>query len=720
MFRPRRAVLRALILSASVLPNVAVAADAERSADSDQQDAIVVTGTREQPYAVENVVSATKTDAPILKVPQIVNVVPEQVLLDQQVRSLSEALRNVSGITENNASFFGDTLIIRGFSSAGNGTLRDGYATIQEFALNAAVQRVEVLKGPASLLYGRFEPGGLINVITKKPQQTFAFDAYAQLSSRGTRRLVGDVTGPLSDGLAVRLVTEVEDSEYWRNVGRDRETVFLAPSLSWSSGPFSLLAQYEYVDARRPFDRGRVYFNGKRLDTPATRSFAEDFAELTQEMHSGHVTIGYAFSPNWRVEGKLVIQRGTGGDIQVRPRRLVLDAQGVPTGEFIRSVDGNRDTSDDRDYASANLHGKFETFGLRHTLLLGADYENYETATGYSVNSPQRGGFNIYDPVYGLLDQNFPLTRTPNSDSLQTFKTFGLYAQDLIEIGDQWTLVLGGRYETYEDFQISGAAINPPLDDSSGDTFLPRAGIVFQPRPNVSIYASYSRSFAPNPSTPAIGDQRASGPFPPEKGRSYELGVKGRILAGLTATAAVYDIVKQNVLITRDLGNGISVSEARAEVRSRGFEFDMVGEITPNLSVIGSYAYTDVRDPQSELSDSVRDVAKHTASLSATYRFTKGMPGLSLGAGVFHVGRRYGGQSTTADTQTSVPFFMPSYTTLDLNAGYELRLASNQLLYTRLTLRNATNVDYDQSSGTALRVYPGQPRTLFGTVGIRF
>lgn len=702
-------------MSVSALPSAALAAE------TDERDTIVVTGTREKPYAVDSTVSATKTDAPIMKVPQIVNVVPEQVLLDQQVQSMTEALRNVSGITQTNGAFFADTLKIRGFGTDG-AILRDGYTTIQEHALGSTVERIEVLKGPASLLYGRFEPGGLINVITKKPQQTFGFNVFTQLSSRGQHRLVGDITGPLGVGAAFRLVAEVEDSEYWRNVGHDKETVFIAPSLSFSSGSFSLLAQYEYLDTVRPFDRGRIYFNGKRLDTPSTRNFSEDFAELAQKIHSGNLTLGYAFNPNWRIETKLAIQRGEGGDFQIRPRRLVLDAQGVPTGEFIRSVDGNREIFDDRDYISANLHGKFETFGLRHTLLLGADYEKYDSGRGFSLGSPNSGGFDIYDPVYGLLDQSFAgLTRNPNSDSLQTLKTFGLYAQDLIEIGDQWTLVLGGRYEKYEDFQISGAAINQPSDDSSGATFLPRAGIVFfQPRPNISIYASYSRSFAPNASVPAIGDQPASGPFPPEKGRSYELGVKAQIFSGLTSTAAVYDIKKQNVLVTRDLGNGISITEARDKITSRGFEFDMIGEITPNLSVIASYAYTDASDPQSALGDNVQDVAKHTASLSATYRFTEGVPGLSLGAGVFHTGRRYGGQSAGADAQASIPFFMPGFTTLDLNAGYEMTPPSDHVLYTRLTLRNATDIDYDQSSGSALRVAPGQARTLYGTVGVRF
>lgn len=689
--------------------------------DATEVDEIIVTGRRDTPYAITQAVTATKSDAPLLKTPQAITVVPEQVILDQAAQNLTDVLRNVSGITEANTfGNTGDNFLIRGFESGAGSVLRDGYATVQDRALNASTERVEVLKGPASLLYGRFEPGGLINVITKKPQPTFGYELSSGFSNQGQRRATGDITGPLGGGFAYRLIAEYEDSEYWRNVGRDVERTYIAPSMSWASGPFNALAQYEYLDSAQPFDRGRVYFNGERLNTPADRNFAEDFAEFTQVLHAGNLTLGYRIDPDWRLEGKLAIQRSTGDDLQVRPRTLVVDANGVPTGEFIRSVDGNRDLSDERDYASLNLHGKLNTFGLRHTLLFGVDYEDYESATGFRVDSSRRGGFNIFNPVYGLLDQNLAQLKVqPNSDFLQTFKTTGLYAQDLIEITDRWTLVLGGRYEKFEDFSRSG--LSAPSDNSESDAFLPRVGAVYQPRSNVSIYASYSRAFAPNPSTPPQGDQPGFGPFPPEESRSYEIGVKAELFTGLTATLAAYDIEKRNVLVSRDIGGGESVVEAKDQITSQGIEFDLVGEITPRLSVIASYAYTDASDPQSVLGDNVVNVAKHTASLSGVYRFTDELTGLSFGGGVFHVGERFGGQSAGADAQVSVPFFLDSYTTLDLYAGYSRPLESGQTLFGRLTLRNATDEDYDQSSGfSALRVLPGQSRTLFATVGLRF
>jgi iron complex outermembrane receptor protein len=283
-------------------------------------------------------------------------------------------------------------------------------------------------------------------------------------------------------------------------------------------------------------------------------------------------------------------------------------------------------------------------------------------------------------------------------------------------LDDAWTLVLGGRYETFRDFTQSGSNVS---DRSKTDTLLPRLGLVFQPRPNMSVYASYSRAFAPNPSVPAEGSQPASGPFPPERSRSYEVGLKAELFSGVTTTLAVYDIRKNNVLETVDIGDGNTITEARDKVTSRGVEFDLAGEITRRLSVILSYAYTDAQDPQSTFQDNVVNVARHTGSLALSYRPGGALDGLSLGGGAYHVARRYGGLSQAPNGSTSVPFFLDGYTTFDLNAGYAFEVASGHSAYARMTLRNLTNRNYDQSAGNALRVVPGQARTLFATIGMR-
>lgn len=706
----------AFLSSTSLTATPAFAAAAAET--ETENDPIIVSGQAEGRYGISSASTGMKIDVPVLKTPQSVTAVSNEVILEQSAQVLSDVLRNVSGITEaNNFGNTGDNFIIRGFESGQGTVLRDGYTSVQVRALNASTERVEVLKGPASLLYGRFEPGGLINVITKKPQDSFHYNVNGNFSTRGQSRQVADVTGPLGGGFAFRVVGEYEDSDYWRKHGHDIERTYIAPSLSWSGGGFSMLAAYEYTDSTQPFDRGRVYFNGRRLDTPSTRYFGESFTTLEQRLHSGNLLLAYAIAPGWRVEAKYAIQRTSGSDLQVRPRSLVLDANRQPTGELIRSVDGNRDLSDDRDYVSLNLHGDVRVLGMRHKLLLGADYEIYESRRGYQVDSPRRGGFNIYDPTYGLLDPA-DLTVTPNSATIDRYKTGGLYFQDLVMVTDAWTLVFGGRYETFKDFTREGTNARP-TNDSKSDTFLPRLGLVYQPRPNVSVYASYSRAFAPNPSVPAEGDQPASGPFPPERARSYEVGIKSEILDGVTTTLAAYDIRKNNVLETVDIGDGNSITEARDKVTSRGIEFDLAGEITSRLSAIVSYAYTDANDPQSQADDRVINVARHTGSLSFSYRPGGVLEGTSLGAGAFHTGRRYGGLSQGPSGATNVPFFLAAYTTFDLNAGYALKLASGHTAYARLTLRNLTNCNFDQSAGNSLRVVPGQARTLFATVGMR-
>ncbi|TCU57965.1 iron complex outermembrane receptor protein [Novosphingobium sp. PhB57] len=675
-------------------------------------------GRSEGIYGISTASTGMKIDVPVLKTPQSITAISNAVILEQSAETLTDVLRNVSGITEANSfGNTGDNFMIRGFESGQGSVLRDGYLSVQVRALNASTERVEVLKGPASLLYGRFEPGGLVNVVTKKPLDSFHYNISANASTRGQSRQMADVTGPLGGGFAFRLIGEREDSDYWRPHGHDIERTFVAPSLSWSGHGFSLLATYEYTDSTQPFDRGRVYYNGKRLDTPATRYFGEAFTTLKQRLHSGNVLLGYVFAPGWRMEAKYAIQRTSGSDLQVRPRSLVVGADGEATGELIRSLDGNRDLHDNRDYLSLNLHGDVQMLGMRHKLLFGADYETYESLRGFQVDSPRRGGFNIYDPVYGLLDQNLAeLTVTPNSATVDRYRTAGLYVQDLVMLDDAWTLVLGGRYETFRDFTQSGSNVS---DRSKTDTFLPRLGLVFQPRPNMSVYASYSRAFAPNPSVPAEGSQPASGPFPPERSRSYEVGLKAELFSGVTTTLAVYDIRKNNVLETVDIGDGNTITEARDKVTSRGVEFDLAGEITRRLSVILSYAYTDAQDPQSTFQDNVVNVARHTGSLALSYRPGGALDGLSLGGGAYRVARRYGGLSQAPNGSTSVPFFLDGYTTFDLNAGYAFEVASGHSAYARMTLRNLTNRNYDQSAGNALRVVPGQARTLFATIGMR-
>jgi len=686
-----------------------------------ERDLIVVTGTyTSDSFTAQEGRSALKMDVPLIRTPQSVQIIPQEVILVQAATQLSDVLRNVSGITDNN-SFGGvqDNFNLRGFNTDNNDILRDGYMSISDRALNGAVERVEVLKGPSSLLYGRFSPGGLVNVVTKKPLDSFYANLSTSHSTRGQSRQAFDVTGPVAPGVAIRLIGEYEDSDAWRNVGHGNKSKFIAPSIRIGNDSTSLLAQYEYFDNDQGFDRGRVAFDGAVIKLPATRSLGEDFAYYRQTVHNANLLFSQQLGGGWHVDAKASGQWEKHDDLQVRPRGLALDASGNPTGFFRRSVDGNKDAEARAYYISVNIGGRVETGPLTHTLLLGVDHNRLREGRGYSVDSPARADFNIFDPVYGLLDANLALLqRVANSNYVDRRRSTGFYAQDLVEIGSRWSLLLGGRYDRFSSYSQNGVAL--PTDDSSGDTFLPRVAALYQPLKTVSIYASFSRSFKPNAATPPQGGQPAFGPFPPEKGRGYEIGIKSLLFSRVNVTLAAFDIKKQNVLRSETDGNGNSVTTASAEVTSKGVELDVAGEIAPGVSLIATYSYIKARDPQNITGDRrVLNVAPHKATLSAMWR-PQAVPGLSAGGGVYHYGRRYGGLSGSP-SGARVPFYLDAYTTAELYAGYEVSLgAGRPTLYMRLTLRNLGNLNYDQISNGDLRIDPGQARTLFGTVGLRF
>lgn len=688
---------------------------------------VTVVGESEQvDYNAEVSTSALKVPTPIIKIPQAVNVIPGAVIEDQAAEEMRDVVRNVSGIQEDGT--FGnstDNFTIRGFDSR-NAILRDGYTTVSNRTLNANIERVEVLKGPASLLYGRFEPGGLINVITKKPRFVLSGEGRGFFSSQGAQLFQLDLTGPLAQNTAVgnlafRVVGEQENSDYWRNFG-ERNRTFLAPSLALDYGTGDVTLQYEFLDSRQPFDRGRIFFDGEPLDTPPERRFGEDWERLEETIHLGSVLLDQKLSKAWQLSFKGAYQDVTGFDRQARPRSLTLDENGNPTGELIRRTDGSSDRFDRRYYASLNVTGEEELLGWTHTLLAGIDYEDSEGGRDVFIVGPDQGGFNIFDPTYGLLEESSAEPIEP-SDFTNTFTTFGVYIQNSVDFSEQWTAVIGGRFEDYENFQQSNfGEISPPSDDSEGNTFLPRLGLVYRPLTNLSFYASYSESFQPN-SVPVLPESNEPiGEIDPQEGISYEIGAKAQLFTGLNLTLALFDIERQNVVnVSLDENNDL-VFNVSDEVTSRGVELDLTGIITPNWNIIAAYSYIDASDPDSPLRDEVQNVAEHSGSVSSTYRLTEGLlSGLEFGGGVYFVGERFGGGTAGATTQLQEPFFLDGYTKVDLHASYTFPVpAGDSQVRAQVNLRNVFDEEYFPSATSALRVRPGEVRALFGSIAWEF
>jgi iron complex outermembrane receptor protein len=322
--------------------------------------------------------SVMRASTPLQEIPQTVNVVPAQVIRDQAPRNLDDALANVSGITQGNTlGSTQDSVMTRGFGDNRNGSImRDGMPVVQGRGLNATVDRVEVLKGPASLLYGIQDPGGVVNMVSKQPE----LDPYNALTLRGSTYGEGkngsggtfDSTGVLGEsGLAYRLVLDHEDEDYWRNYGVHRETL-VAPSLAWFGESTQLTFAYEHREFLTPFDRGTVIDprDNHPLDIPRDRRLDEPFNNMEGRSDLYHFQADHDLNDNWKAHFGYSWNRETYDASQVR-----VTAVDTSNGTLTRSMDGTQNAISTDRFTTASLEGKIDVAGMQHDLVLGVDDE---------------------------------------------------------------------------------------------------------------------------------------------------------------------------------------------------------------------------------------------------------------------------------------------------------------------------------------------------------
>ncbi len=638
----------------------------------------------QEDYSAPRSSTATKTDASNLEIPQAVNVVNAQILGDQQARSLDDALKNVSGVTMgNNFGHTRDSHFIRGFSGGFFGSsgsvLRDGIRSMSSRSFSITTDRVEVLKGPASLLYGILDPGGVINVISKKPLSQNFTQLGMIANSYGGGASWFDVSRPVTDTLATRVIVEHERSEYWRNFGDNRRTL-IAPSLAYQSGPWDISLNYEYLDFDVPFDRGTVFFNGRPLNVPIERRFGEPYERMNGIVHLVQSQAIYQVSPSLKLRGTF----GWNSEINSDRRAMVVSPSlGLgTTGIITRSIQGADDRTRKTLYASFDSQSAFDVAGLRHKLMLGVDYESIINNDPSFFRRRGVTGFNIFNPVYGQLplptnlrDGDTVFWQTTKSDAQST----SVFAQDSISITNQWIAVVGARYQRsnqYADNQNNLAVVPAPvvLDKQTNSVFLPNVGLVYKAFDGMSLYVNHSRSFRPNATSAT-----ALGPFDPETGVVYEVGVKLESVQGLSGTVAVYQIDKENVLVS-DGG----LTRAVGAARSSGIEIDIAGQLTRNLGFIGTYAYTDAtvkRDRVTTEGKRLPGVAKNVASLYLNYRIDS----WSIGGGLRHVGK--------SATDPINSYDLDAYTVADLHSAYQWKIADKTVAI-RLSVKNLLNKVY--------------------------
>lgn len=684
---PSAAAVRLLALGLlSVSPVASASSDDAADAPLPQ---VTVAGERASGYVHPNSRGATRTDTPIREVPQAVRVIGTQQIEDLGALRLADTVDYVSGVARLN-DFGGtwDNYAIRGFSSTDMGFLVNGFPGSRGYNPprdTATVERFEFLKGPAGAVYGSSEPGGTINIVTKKPKFSTHNVAEFSVGSRGLRRGTFDSTGALGSSVAYRLNAMVEEGDSRSDLLGNNRTLF-APALTWLvDSRTTLNYEGEFLRADTPLDRGVINVRGVLDTLPRDRVLNEpgdDNMTLTSDTHQ--LTLERTLADNWRAKLGASYKESTFDGHYTEATSLAADNRTLNRQATWRQLP-SRDVA-----VQAELEGKFSTGAIGHTLLVGAEASRLwmNTEILRSANTP----IDIYAPVYGTPAPALTM-RTSSSDERQRVKA--VFVQDQLSLSPQWKLLVGLRHDDYSQELDNRVAKTSTSRDQSAVS--PRAGLTWLPNDWTSLYVSAGKSFRANNGTDIAGNA-----FDPQRSTAYEAGWKLQTRdERLGATFAVYDIAKTNVLTASDVP-GYSV--AAGKIKSTGFEADVYGQVDRHWRVSGNLSYDDARVTQDKTLPSgarLANVPEWSAGLLAMREDTLASGRrYGIGAGVNYVGNRAG---NNADT-----YSLPGYTTARLTSWWQLTKA----VRLAVDVHNLFDRTYYTSSWNNLYVMPGAERSI--------
>ena len=708
-----RALFSLLFVGAVSSPSLMAAETTSNGDETKKEEAMTVVGTSQADQTVTDgyqplsSATATLTNMPLLDIPQVVNTVSDKVLEDQHATSLDEALYNVANVVQTNTlGGTQDAFTRRGFGANRDGSIMtNGLRTVLPRSFNAATERVEVLKGPASTLYGILDPGGLINVVTKRPERAFSGDISATSSSFGGGTGQLDVTGPIEGTqLAYRLVGEYQNEDYWRNFGKERST-FIAPSLTWFGDDATVNVSWSHRSYHTPFDRGTIFDlnTGHAVDVPRNERFDEPFNVTNGDSDLAQVNAEYRLNSEWTARFDYGFSQDKYSDNQARV--MAYDAK---TGNLTRRVDATQGSTQRMHSTRADLQGNVVIGGFYNEILGGIAYENYDLLRTDMIRCKNVKGFNIYNPVYGTLDKCTSVSASDSDQRIQQ-ETYATYLQDALYLTDKWIAVAGVRYQYYTQYAGKGRPFNVNTD-SQDEKLTPKFGMVYKLTPSVSLFGNVAQSFMPQSSIASyIGD------LPPEESTAYEVGAKFDLFNGVTSNITFFDIHKRNVLYTETIGDE-TYAKTAGKVRSQGVEVDVAGSLTDNLNIIASYGYTNAKviDDPDYAGKPLPNVPRHTGSLFLTYDFNNVYDSntLTIGGGGHALSRRSG--TNGAD------YYLPGYAVADVFAAYKMKLQYPVTL--QVNIKNLFDKTYYTTSiaSNNLGNQIGDPREVQFTVKMAF
>lgn len=660
-------------------------------------------------YVAGRSATATKTDTPLIETPASVQVIPRDVIEEQGAQRLKDVYDNASGVQQAGNTLNAQTEvlpIIRGFESPV--LLRNGLRTTQAGAVDLVnVERVEVLKGPASILYGALQPGGVVSYVTKRPQDTASHTVEQQVGSYSHFRTEIDSTGRVTEdgALLYRTSLAYTDSESFRRE-IEPERLALAPSFLWQSDRTELLVDFSYLHEKQQYDTGiPLDASGQPLASDRTFFGDPDLGGRDIRDYTASYQLRHEISSVWTLRNQLQLHRAEAKNESIRPRGIT----GAAGSESLRLRYQNEDRRDDEVQLVLDATAEFATGAVDHTLLLGADAITQDSDF-------RRFRQNIADVVISddpAVDFTPPASQTKQV-ILGSTDWAGFYVQDqlsLLEDG-RLKLLFGGRYDLVRQTSENNGVDAANVHDRA---FTGRTGLLYQVTPQYAAYASISQSFLPQ----STGTLDASGqPLDPEKGLQYETGIKGSFLGDrLLATASVFQIEKKNVAVfdqARFNATNESTYLPGVRQRSRGFEFDLAGNLTEQVKLIANYSYVDTETlanpaDASEVGEPLGGVPMHKARLWLTYAFEELSPlgGLSFGGGVRYVG--------TSTTQFDNAVELDPYAVFDAGVWYRW-----QSVKAGLNIYNLFDKRYIARASDRSIAHPGEPLSVLASVSIRF
>jgi iron complex outermembrane receptor protein len=664
---------------------------------------------------LHNPVVAGKADIPLIETPQAISVVPQELIKARGVTRLADALRTVAGVSTSSTYGFYDAYTIRGYDAAYGSVYFDGLISEAGVGINQelfGLEQIEVVKGPASMLFGQAPLGGLVNLVSKRPQDRTFLDLTASTGSYHLGEGTIDANAPLNkDGtLLARLSVLYRDAgSFVRYSGQNR--LFVAPALTWKIGPdtsLSILARYER-DRDNPFSPLPAY--GTVLPNPFTGELPSDFGingrgvrKVTNNRNRKQ--IGYVFDHKFSdalsfSQTFRYTHRTESWDNWMFAAGFI-DADGnyttEPTATLGRYFYGPYQATDKDLAVDSRFNGKFSTGPIQHEWMGGLDYrQNRETYFSGGDFDPTHNPLNLLDPDYSA-----PLVNeggAPTIGSSRSHQT-GIYLQDHLKFGDRFTLTLGGRYDWAE---ASG---------QKDHAFSPRIGATAMIVPGATVYASWSKSFVPQTGYQTVQGVNPDGSLilantPPERGENYEVGLKFAAPSSkLSGMISLFQLTRQNV------ANGdpvyIDYYIVTGEQRSRGIEIEGQWRPMAGLSLNLAYSYIQAkvtRDNVTPVGTPLQNVPRHNIGVFGQYVVPDG-PLKDLGAtfGVTYNSRRNGSLSDFK-ADGSPLFWLPSYTLFDAGLSYRIQGWGLQL-----NVANLFDKRYFPDACCLDRVTPGQPR----------